>query len=84
MPADVAIKAIKDLTNVLKGEKGEQRDDEFEALVRLERLVINKLTVDPEKRDANDEATPQHPHQPPRVRELPQEPQLSTHDQMLQ
>ncbi len=75
-PADVAIKAIKDLTDALKGEKGEkgkQSDDEFEALARLERLVVNKLTVDPEKRDANDEATPQQPHQPPRVREPPED-----------
>ena len=50
MPADIAIKAIKDLTDVLKGQKGKQDDDEFEALIRLERLVINKLTVDPEKK----------------------------------
>jgi hypothetical protein len=72
MPANIAIKAIKDLTNALKGKNGEKQDNEFTALEQLEKLVINKLTAKPKKSSIL-KPLPQDSHQSPRVRE-------ATHD----
>jgi hypothetical protein len=72
MPVDIAIKAIKDRTNALKGEAGEKRDNEFTALKQLEKLVVNKLTAKPKKSNIL-KPLPQDPYHPLRVRE-------ATHD----
>jgi hypothetical protein len=72
-PADIAIKAIQDLTNALKGEKGGRREDEFTALEQLEKLVVSKLTTVPGKSNFS-KPLPQDPYQPPRVREATNDP----------
>ena len=72
-PADIAIKVIKDLTNALKGKKGEKQDDEFTALEQLEKLVVSKLTAEPEKNNILMQM-PHDPYQLPRVREPTNDP----------
>lgn len=66
-PTDIAIKAIKDLTNLLKVDtKGE--NDEFQALKRLESMVTNKLTGTTKAITSDSlKTTSPNPEQAPRV-----------------
>jgi hypothetical protein len=72
----MAIKAIKDLTNALQIKPMKNNDEfEFEALERLKKMVISKLTATPkENAGSNLYSSPLvKEYQPPRVRETTQD-----------
>ncbi len=70
----MAMKAIKDLTNALQI-KPTKNNDDFEALERLEKMVVSKLTATPkENAGSNLYSSPLvKEYQPPRVRETKQD-----------